>query len=323
MRSMSASERSRQNVFAGMQLDRCSERRADTNWVEQAWHSQEARFVLVDAEGKTLANAAHSALHLLNGNERQRWFADAQPVLLGVDTHHVPYFALASDSVQGETLAAACGCAQLDLRRAGLELPAFEAGLFAYARGLLHWQSRTRWCGTCGHALVLEWAGHRARCSNPACALEHYPRTDPAIIVIVASGTQCLLGRQPGWPPGRYSTLAGFVEPGETLEQAVAREVAEESGVHIDHCRYLASQPWPFPASLMLGFEAESSLQVPRVGAELADARWFEAARMPELIASGELALPPAMSISYHLIEHWYRRHGGPALAPGQPLAAR
>jgi len=315
MRSMSASERSRQNVFAGMQLDRCSERRADTNWVEQAWHSQEARFVLVDAEGKTLANAAHSALHLLDGNERQRWFADAQPVLLGVDTHHVPYFALASDSVQGETLAAACGCAQLDLRRAGLELPAFEAGLFAYARGLLHWQSRTRWCGTCGHALVLEWAGHRARCSNPACALEHYPRTDPAIIVIVSWRDACLLGRQASWPAGRFSTLAGFVEPGETLEDAVRREVFEEAGVRVVDCDYHSSQRWPFPSSLMLAFTARAEDPSIKVGEEIDEARWFEVDDFVRGVERGELKLPPPLSVSWRLIAHWLRMAGGLELA--------
>ncbi len=315
MRTMSASERSRQNVFAGIELDRCSERRADSQWVEQVWQSRGARFVVVDAQGKTLTNAAHSALHLLDGSERQRWFADAQPVLLGVDTQNLAYFALAADSAQGEALAAACGCAQLDLRRAGLELPAFEAGLFAYARGLLHWQSRTRWCGACGHALVLEWAGHRARCSNPACALEHYPRTDPAIIVIVNWRDACLLGRQASWPAGRFSTLAGFVEPGETLEDAVRREVFEEAGVRVVDCDYHSSQPWPFPSSLMLAFTARAEDPAIKVGEEIDEARWFEVDEFVSAVGTGELKLPPPLSVSWRLIAHWLRMAGGLELA--------
>ncbi len=210
-----------------------------------------------------------------------------------------------------------------DLRGAVADLDAVDAGVAAYARALAHWQSRKRWCGVCGAATRLAQAGHRAECTNPECAATYFPRTDPAIIVIVSCGDRCLLGRQPSWPAGRYSTLAGFVEPGETLEQTVAREVFEESGVVVDRCRYLASQPWPFPASLMLGFEAHAELQTPEVGSELADARWFTAAELPELIARGELALPPAMSISYHLIAHWFRAHADGELPAGQPLAAR
>jgi NAD+ diphosphatase len=210
-----------------------------------------------------------------------------------------------------------------DLRGAAASLPAIDAGLAAYARALAHWRSRKRWCGVCGAPTRLADGGHRAQCTDAACGATYFPRTDPAIIVIVACGDHCLLGRQASWPKGRYSTLAGFVEPGETLEQAVAREVAEESGVRISACRYVGSQPWPFPASLMVGFEARARLQDPQIGAELEDARWFAAADLPGLVAHGELALPPAMSISFHLIDRWFHRRTGDRLPPGQPLAAR
>lgn len=232
-------------------------------------------------------------------------------------------FARVLDDTAAAEAAATHGGRFADLRGAVADLDAVDAGIAAYARALAHWQSRKRWCGVCGAATRLAQAGHRAECTNPDCAATYFPRTDPAIIVIVSCGDRCLLGRQPSWPTGRYSTLAGFVEPGETLEQTVAREVLEETGVVVDHCRYLASQPWPFPASLMLGFEAQATLQTPQVGSELADARWFAAAELPGLIARGELALPPAMSISYHLIAHWYRAHADGELPPGQPLAAR
>jgi NAD+ diphosphatase len=306
-------------AFRAAGLDRASELREDPTALAAHWQAQGTQVLLLRADGRVLLDAtlrlqAASPAELAPEHAERASF-------LGLRGAAALFSLVLDEESAGARLAA--GARFADLRGAAANLAAADAGLVAYARALAHWQSRKRWCGVCGAPTRFTHAGHRAECSDPACAASYFPRTDPAIIVIVACGTQCLLGRQPGWPPGRYSTLAGFVEPGETLEQAVAREVAEESGVHIDHCRYLASQPWPFPASLMLGFEAEATLQVPRVGSELADARWFEAARMPELIASGELALPPAMSISYHLIEHWYRRHGGPALAPGQPLAAR
>jgi NAD+ diphosphatase len=188
---------------------------------------------------------------------------------------------------------------------------AFEAGLFAYARGLAHWQTRARWCGCCGSALALEWAGHRARCTNPACAIEHFPRTDPAIIVIVTWRDACLLGRQSTWPAGRYSTLAGFVEPGETLEDAVRREVYEEAGVRVVDCDYHSSQPWPFPSSLMLGFTALADDPAIKVGDEIDEARWFEVDEFVADLESGKLGLPPSLSVSYRLIEHWLREASG------------
>ena len=129
-----------------------------------------------------------------------------------------------------------------------------EAGLFAYAKGLAHWQRETRYCAHCGAPLQLVASGHRAQCTNADCGRMHFPRTDAAVIMLVEHDGACLLGRQAGWPVGRYSTLAGFVEPGEALEDAVRREVAEEAGVVVDEVRYHSSQPWPMPASLMIGF---------------------------------------------------------------------
>ena len=131
-------------------------------------------------------------------------------------------------------------------------------GLLAYARALSIWRSRHRYCGACGAPLVAVRAGHALRCTNGACAQESFPRIDPAIIVLVCDGERALLGRQASWPPGRYSTLAGFVEPGESLEDAVAREVFEETGVPVHDVRYHSSQPWPFPSSLMVGFQASA-----------------------------------------------------------------
>ncbi len=164
---------------------------------------------------------------------------------------------------------------RVDLRTAARQWPAFEATVFAQARAVLHWHARHRHCGACGGELDFIRAGWLGRCRQ--CGDEHYPRTDQAIIAAVTDGKRLLLGRQRTWPAGRWSVLAGFVEPGESLEQTVAREVLEESGVRVRSARYLASQPWPFPGSLMLGFIAHAQPDAPVVGDELEDARWFDA----------------------------------------------
>lgn len=197
---------------------------------------------------------------------------------------------------------------RVDLRTAAAAWPAVDATAYAQARAVLHWRARHRHCGACGEALAFSRAGWLGHCA--ACELEHYPRTDPAVIVAVSDGERLLLGRQASWPPRRYSVLAGFVEPGESLEQTVVREVFEESGVQVTACRYLASQPWPFPSSLMLGFAAEAEGETPVVGDELEDARWFGrveigAALRGEGGTDGPLLSPP-LSISRWLIERWH-----------------
>jgi NAD+ diphosphatase len=195
------------------------------------------------------------------------------------------------------------GLAFVELRGVGSLLPAPEAGLAAYARGLAFWQGRQGFCNACGARTDPVAGGHARRCV--ACGAEHFPRTDPAVIVLVHHGDHCLLGRSARFPEGMYSTLAGFVEPGESLEDAVVREVFEESGVRALRPRYLASQPWPFPASLMLGFHAEAEARVLRVDrTELVDARWIARADLldPE---RRPVRLPSPDSIARHLIETW------------------
>ena len=182
-------------------------------------------------------------------------------------------------------------------------LPIDEAGLLGYARAMVSWRRRHRFCGLCGTNTVPAKSGHVLVCSAPACRHEQFPRLDPAIIVLVSEGDRALLGRQASWPVGRYSTIAGFVEPGESLEDAVAREVLEETGIEVDRIEYHSSQPWPFPASLMLGFSAHAlTTEVRLRDQELEDARWFTR----EEIAGNGALLPPRQSISYRLIEHWF-----------------
>jgi len=162
--------------------------------------------------------------------------------------------------------------------------------VLAYARALVSWRRRHHYCGSCGTATVSRSAGHVRVCPDQGCGDEQFPRLDPAVIVLVSDGARALLGRQKAWPPGRYSTIAGFVEPGESLEDAVLREVLEETGVAVRECRYHSSQPWPFPSSLMLGFTAEAdAAAVPRADDELEDVRWFTR----EDVAAGRPLLPP------------------------------
>jgi NAD+ diphosphatase len=198
-----------------------------------------------------------------------------------------------------------------DLRMVAPLLPAEEAGLLSYARAMIFWRHQHRFCGTCGAKTVASRGGHVRVCTNPICRHESFPRIDPAIIVLISDGERALLGRQAAWPAGRYSTIAGFVEPGESLEDAVAREVFEETGVQVDLIEYHSSQPWPFPSSLMLGFTAHAvTTDIHLRDEELEDARWFTRAEL----ASGHPKIPPNVSISFRLIESWFDAGGGPSL---------
>jgi NAD+ diphosphatase len=265
-------------------------------------------------DGSALVREDRSALHELSAEQFAALMIDESPTFLGSDSEG-HRFALTIDDEIANAASSQFGGRFLDLRQAGALLPANDAGLFAYARGLSFWQSRTNFCSNCASPLRLESAGHRAKCTNAQCGIEHFPRTDPAIIVIVEHEDKCLLGRQPSWPERRYSTLAGFVEPGETLEDAVRREVFEESGVRVGECDYHSSQPWPFPASIMLGFTAEAIDPTITLGSELAEAHWFSAGELVDGVKSGAIGLSSPISVSYHLIEDWLRGVSGVELS--------
>jgi NAD+ diphosphatase len=225
-----------------------------------------------------------------------------EPVFLGVDARDVALFAglLADPEHVPEDVKL------VELRSIAMQglVSGPELGLLARARSLLHWHARHRFCANCGATTVAADGGHRRRCDG--CETDHFPRTDPVVIMVVRHGDRFLLGRQPRFVPGVYSALAGFVEPGETIEDAGRREVAEEAGVRVGAVRYIGSQPWPFPASLMIGLlgEAESdALQIDRT--ELEDARWFtreDLGRMLEWNHPDGLKVPPPLAIAHHLI---------------------
>ncbi|GAB2554391.1 NAD(+) diphosphatase [Rhodanobacter koreensis] len=304
----------RPNTFAGLSrvLDRVAEKRDDSAWVRAQAHSVEARYLLLDAVGEAFLQREHEALRWLDAIERERWLDDLPGSLLGIADGQAIFMLVLDDAARIAALETALDARRAGLRAAGLLLTANEAGLFAYAKGLSHWQRETRHCAHCGASLQLVAAGHRAQCTNPDCARLHFPRTDAAVIMLIEHEGACLLGRQAGWPPGRYSTLAGFVEPGEALEDAVRREVAEEAGVIVDEVRYHSSQPWPLPASLMVGFIATAaSRHIAMRDHELEDARWFTPQQIVDGIADGSFIPSTALSVSYQLLAHWLQQRAG------------
>ncbi len=192
-----------------------------------------------------------------------------------------------------------------DLRKVASILNQKEAAILAYAKSMIYWKERVKFCGKCGSQTILEEGGHKAFC--PECNSNFFPHTNPAIIVIVTSEEKCLLARQPVWPPKRYSVIAGFVEPGESLENAVSREVLEETGIKVKNISYHSSQPWPFPGSIMIGFNAEAeTTEITLLDKELEDAKWFSREEIKEKVKSKELKLSTEISISFRLIEDWF-----------------
>jgi NAD+ diphosphatase len=292
--------RSHPNFLAGPYLNRVAEWRKDearlraayddpNTWLVPVWRT---RNLIVQGETALAARFFTGAATL--------GVDSSELIFLGEFREH-PCFAVELDPHTEPSLEPPA--AFRDLRAIAGEVPADEAGLLAYARAMVTWRERHRFCGRCGARTLPTQGGHVLRCSNPSCENQQFPRIDPAIIVLIHDGERALLGRQASWPAGRYSTIAGFVEPGESLEDAVVREAREETGVAVDAVEYHSSQPWPFPSSLMVGFLAHAATTTIDLGdAELEDARWLTR----EQLAAGEVAFPFQHSISFRLIEEWY-----------------
>jgi NAD+ diphosphatase len=300
----------RPNVFAAPHVDRLAVPRTDAAAIAAALASDRARLVPVWRNRSLIVREpAPAALLLPVSPDLCGLLSPAEPILLGEFAGTV---AFAAELACAEPPALAPGAEFVDLRLTAGLLDPREAGLLAYARAMVTWRAQHRHCGACGTPLVAERAGHQMRCPRQGCGAQWFPRLDPAIIVLVEHGDRALLGRQAAWPAGRYSTLAGFVEPGESLEDTVRREVLEETGVRVGAMTYHSSQPWPFPSSIMIGFHATADTTDIALGDdELEDARWFSR----EEIAAGAAGLPPPQSVSYRLIEHWYDRGAARPLA--------
>ncbi|MEO5854079.1 MAG: NAD(+) diphosphatase [Nocardioides sp.] len=286
--------------------DRAGERRLDEEWLARQWADPRSRVLVVvgsrirPVDGRidwlTPADAPEGVRVLLGERDTRTWFA----VL--VDPDNAP-------GERGDWVG---------LRAVVADLGGDDAPLVFHAVGLAEWHAATRHCPRCGHGLERRAAGHELVC--PSCGKVSWPRTDPAVIMTVTHGEpgsrdeRCLLGRQASWPTGRFSTLAGFCEPGEALEDAVRREVKEEVGITVGDVDYFGNQAWPFPSSLMLGFHGRALSTDIRVDdREIEEARWFTRAQMKAEAEAGALVLPGGISISRSLVEDWY---GGPL--PGQ-----
>ena len=298
-------------TFSGMTLDRAVAERLDPAWVAARLEDPASRAIVATADGVLVSrDPLVSLVRLPLSAHARREAKEAGPVLLGLEGDGA-LFALDLDGQPSDERARLSEHGRIaSLREAGSVLAPAEAALAAYVVGLLNWHRRYRFCPTCGAALLVADGGFSRTC--PACGGQHFPRTDPAVIVLVEHDGHALLGRQAGWPQGQYSVLAGFVGPGESLEEAVIREVKEESGVTVRDPRFVASQPWPFPMSVMVGFEAGSDGADPMPGdGELEDVRWFTREEVGAALArqSDRLVIPPGISISYFLIERWFTRH--------------
>jgi len=268
--------RSRRNRFTSVRLDRLVEYRDDPEWVERALGSNAARFVPLWRSRSLIESSPSGQLAVyLRPGELEHTDSIQPPTLLGTDGKRYFFAVSINDQQRDEVLATHTEARFIDLRRASVDMDTKHAGVLAYAKALHYWQHRHVFCGVCGHPNRLLSSGHKLICSNEECARQTFPRIDPAIIVLVTHENSCLLGRNSTWPAKRFSTLAGFVEPGESLEDAVVREVFEEAAVRLKSIQYVSSQPWPFPASSMCGFYAEAETRECQSSDELEELQWF------------------------------------------------
>jgi NAD+ diphosphatase len=320
------------NYYAAPGFERAGLRRRDSEWIKSrvgdpdshfipVWRSQNLVIELDGAEPRAAILTAETAAIATGGfddveetlargelvflgliDERAHFALDVSPFDAPLDMLRSP--ALASIGV--EAAPDSGGVRFADLRQLAGRLDRHEGALLALARAMLFWHSRHRYCGVCGEPTRSEEAGHMRRCTDSACKTMHFPRTDPAVIMLVTDGDRALLGRNKNFIPGMYSTLAGFVEPGESLEDAVAREVREETAIEVGAVHYHSSQPWPFPANIMLGFYAEATSHAITVDtSELEDARWFERDWILSHIDDASFRLPRLDSIARQLVEDW------------------
>ncbi len=298
-----------QNFYAGAALDRVDKRRRDPDWIEACLADSATRFLPVWRGRILVADPERPSLAWLTTSEAKH-YRDRGAVwaLLGLvgETCYVALDVSIEETPDHAPLLVGRGHFS-DLRVVGPLMERTEGALLAYARGLVYWHERQSFCGLCGSATALVQGGHVRRCGNESCATQHFPRTDPAVIMLIHDGAErCVMGRQKVWAPGMHSALAGFLEPGESLEEAVAREVEEEVGLRVRDVRYHSSQPWPFPSSLMVGFHARADFGPLRIDpVELESATWFDRETLRNSPEDESLRLPRRDSIARRLINDW------------------
>ncbi len=298
------------NFYSSQGVDRLDRYRDDPEWLQTVLISKQTRLLPV-WRNRHLVTPQHRPVSFPGNRDAGLLAQSAEQVLLGRDPKGTIWLALDISHLEQPEAVLPCLEAQsfLDLRVVGPLIDRHNGALLAHARAMTYWHRHHRFCSVCGSPTLSTRAGHLRVCSNPACRRSHHPRTDPAVIMLVHNGDYCLLGRQPAWPAGMHSTLAGFVEPGESLEDAVAREVSEEAGIRVTDIRYHSSQPWPFPSSIMLGFYARAaSTDIQVDGVELESAGWFHRDQLLNSPENAAFHLPRRDSISWRLIETWMRR---------------
>jgi NAD+ diphosphatase len=302
------------NTFAGSKLDRASEKRADTDWLQERLSDPGTRVLPLWRLKPLVAAGDPTRVAWQPPAAVREWLAaGAVPVFLGI-SDDVAYFAL-DVSPLGDSEANRAFTADSrfeDLRRIAGALPGEDAAILAQAKAVVDWHATHGFCAACGAATEVRDAGYMRRCLNESCRAQHFPRTDPVVIMLAYRGDQCLVGRQPHFPEGMYSALAGFIEPGETIEEAVRREVREEAGIEVSRVVYHSTQPWPFPRSLMIGCFAEALTEEITIdGNELADARWVRRDELRRVLGGaggGSLKVPPPIAIAHQLMRAWAER---------------
>ncbi len=323
------------NYYAAPGFERAGLRRREPEWIRArvidprsvfvpVWRSQNLVIEAADGAPRAAVLTVEALLSLfgaLSDGDVEERLTQGEVVFLGliderahfaldVSGHEAPLDRLRSPALAAAGIAegdgAQIGVRFADLRQLAGRLEPHEGALLALARAMMFWHLRHRFCGVCGSPTRSEEAGHMRRCTRPGCDTMHFPRTDPAVIMLVTDGDRALLGRNQNFVPGMYSTLAGFVEPGESLEDAVAREVREETAIEVGAVHYHSSQPWPFPANIMLGFYAEATSSAITVDyGELADARWFERDWLRSHVDDDSFRLPRLDLIARRLIGDW------------------
>lgn len=299
------------HVFAGNPYDRAQHLRRDARWLAKAAEDEASRFLPLWRLMPLVTEGDRPALAWQPAPLVRDLATEGSIVLLGLDGGRAHFAADVSALAEPLDTGPLGGAGTfVEVRAVAPRLAAAEAGILAQARAMVDWHLRHSFCAVCGAKTAPHEGGYMRRCEAPSCAAEHFPRTDPVVIMIVARGDSCLLGRQEQFPDGMYSALAGFVEPGESIEEAVRREVAEEVAIDVDVVRYHSSQPWPFPSSLMIGCIAETAAQAITVDkVELEDARWFSRDEVRAALAAASrdegLRMPPPMSIAHQLARWW------------------
>ncbi len=284
----------------GSEIDRASEIRDKPEKLESLWENAD---ILHICQGAIATN--EKGLKFLNPRQLPTQFLEGERYFLGLNKKTGrAYFAWNTDWKIAPTQPSSDF---KTLREIGIHLDSLETDLAMHAIGLANWHLSHPRCSKCGDETKVDLGGAMRTCIS--CQGQHHPRTDPAVIVLVKdTSDRILLGRQAVWPEGRFSNFAGFVEPGESFENCVVREVLEESGVHVSEIKYLISQPWPFPASIMIGFEVitNNPTDARPDGTEIVDLKWFSRDEMKSAIAVGQLLLPPSISVARAMITTWY-----------------